>query len=311
MIDSRIPLLAAESVADTGRTINQVTNNLLNAVQTNKNNQHRNALLELAQNKENRTQEVHNLQFGQAQGQQLHRALKALEGTDANTRSAQIEFMAESLGKFGFDDDDRQLLSTDQGLKQAIQITSQFSRLNDDNTPSDVRSFQFFQNLSTEDQEAFLRTKRAGQTGKIGDVQGNINPLNGNFEPLTEGRPDTQENIQGKISDQQATKAAKKEAAISAIKKSKEAFERIAPIRKNIANFDEAIRLIDEGAETGVVASRLPSVRQASIELDSLQGRLGLDVIGNTTFGALSEAELRFALDTACLLYTSPSPRDS
>lgn len=80
---------------------------------------------------------------------------------------------------------------------------------------------------------------------------------------------------------------------------STKAFDRLEKINTNIANIDEAIRLIDEGAETGVIKSKLPSVRAASIKLDNLQGRLGLDVIGSTTFGALSESELKFALDTA------------
>lgn len=92
---------------------------------------------------------------------------------------------------------------------------------------------------------------------------------------------------------------ASKAAAKAAIKRSENAFDKIGQIRKGIANIDEAIRLIDEGAATGVVAARLPSVRASSIELDNLQGRLGLDVIGNTTFGALSESELKFALATA------------
>ena len=33
--------------------------------------------------------------------------------------------------------------------------------------------------------------------------------------------------------------------------------------------------------------------------LDNLQAQLGLNVISNTTFGALSESELKFALDSA------------
>jgi len=62
---------------------------------------------------------------------------------------------------------------------------------------------------------------------------------------------------------------------------------------------NEAISLIDQGAETGVIASRLPSVKEASVKLDNLQQQMGLDVIANTTFGALSGPELRFALDSA------------
>ena len=77
------------------------------------------------------------------------------------------------------------------------------------------------------------------------------------------------------------------------------AFNRLEKINTSINNIDEAIRLVDEGAATGAIYGRLPSIRAASVKLDNLQGRLGLDVVGNTTFGALSEAELKFALDVA------------
>ncbi len=85
----------------------------------------------------------------------------------------------------------------------------------------------------------------------------------------------------------------------AAVTQGMKAFEKIEPLRKNIANYDEAIRLVNEGAGTGAIQSKLPSLQQASIELDNLQGQLGLDVIGDTTFGALSESELKFALSTA------------
>lgn len=90
-----------------------------------------------------------------------------------------------------------------------------------------------------------------------------------------------------------------KAAAKQAIKLSGEAFNNLAKIRTNILNLDEGVRLIDEGASTGVIASKLPSFTRASQELDNLQGKLGLDVVGSSTFGALSESELAFALDTA------------
>jgi len=90
-----------------------------------------------------------------------------------------------------------------------------------------------------------------------------------------------------------------KAAGKQAIEKSGEAFDQLANIDSNMSNLDEAVRLLDEGAQTGLVVGRLPSVSKASRELDNLQARLGLDVIGNTTFGALSESELNFALNTA------------
>lgn len=84
-----------------------------------------------------------------------------------------------------------------------------------------------------------------------------------------------------------------------AAKISTSAYKELRNIDKNIRNIDEAIGLIDKGAETGFVMSKLPSVKAASVELDNLQGRLGLDVLNTTTFGALSAGELAFALATA------------
>lgn len=78
------------------------------------------------------------------------------------------------------------------------------------------------------------------------------------------------------------------------------AFDRVEKVYQNIDNLREAVRLVEEeGADTGAIADRMPSFRSAAVKLDNLQGRLGLDVIGSTTFGALSEAELKFALSTA------------
>jgi len=68
----------------------------------------------------------------------------------------------------------------------------------------------------------------------------------------------------------------------------------------NIANLKEARRLVsEEGASTGVFQRFLPTFRDSTIALREVQRRLGLDVIGSVTFGALSEGELQLALDTA------------
>lgn len=77
-------------------------------------------------------------------------------------------------------------------------------------------------------------------------------------------------------------------------------FDRIQKIDTNVRNIDRAIRAIDEGASTGAIESRFfPSFRRATKELEQVQRELGLDVIGATTFGALSEGELNLALETA------------
>jgi hypothetical protein len=97
----------------------------------------------------------------------------------------------------------------------------------------------------------------------------------------------------------QGLRSGERDAAKAAINQSITAFKKLAPIKKNIKNLTEGIRLIDEGAQTGVIAKRFPSIKTSSIALDNLQGRLGLDIIADVTFGALSESELAFAKDTA------------
>lgn len=96
-----------------------------------------------------------------------------------------------------------------------------------------------------------------------------------------------------------ALEAASQSAANNAQEASMNSFEQLAGIRQNIALMGDAAEALRNGAETGPIASRLPSFREQSIKLDNIQAQLGLNVIQNTTFGSLSESELRFALDTA------------
>jgi hypothetical protein len=86
----------------------------------------------------------------------------------------------------------------------------------------------------------------------------------------------------------------------AAVDLSIEAFKQIGNIRSNILNLDRAIQLVEEeGANTGVIASKLPTWGQATLELENLQKTLGLDVIGAVTFGALSQSELDLAQTVA------------
>lgn len=84
-----------------------------------------------------------------------------------------------------------------------------------------------------------------------------------------------------------------------AVEASGEAFKTLAKVGQSIANIDDAILQIDNGANTGPIISMLPSFTAASVNLDNVQRRMGLDVIGNVTFGALSKGELDLALATA------------
>ena len=83
------------------------------------------------------------------------------------------------------------------------------------------------------------------------------------------------------------------------------AFEKVGEIRTNIANLEEAKRLLTPedqgggGANSGQLADLLPNWKASTIALENVKNRLGLDVVGSVTFGALSESELNMALNTA------------
>ena len=63
--------------------------------------------------------------------------------------------------------------------------------------------------------------------------------------------------------------------------------------------YGEIITAIDGGANTGYLNEILPSMTEATLALENLQAQLGLNVLQSTTFGALSESELKFALSSA------------
>ena len=98
----------------------------------------------------------------------------------------------------------------------------------------------------------------------------------------------------------QTERAGGRAAATFAVKASGEAFDNILSSRTNIANLREAKRLIlEEGANTGFIVDNFPSWKDSTIALDNVKNRLGLDVVGSVTFGALSASELDLALNTA------------
>lgn len=76
-------------------------------------------------------------------------------------------------------------------------------------------------------------------------------------------------------------------------------FEQLPKIEGNIANLDEAIRLVQAGAQTGIIESKVPTWNASTIALRNVKNRLGLDIISSVTFGALSEGELSLAMETA------------
>ena len=85
-----------------------------------------------------------------------------------------------------------------------------------------------------------------------------------------------------------------------------DAFVSIGKANAAIGNIDSAIKAIDDGANTGPVDNWFPSFKTATIELQNAGNRMGLDVIGAVTFGALSAGEMKLAMSTALPMDMQP-----
>jgi hypothetical protein len=92
---------------------------------------------------------------------------------------------------------------------------------------------------------------------------------------------------------------AAKEAGKVAVTASKEAYDSLQKVRKNISNVQTAIDALDNGAAAGAIEKYFPDITTASASLSNAMNQLGLDVIGSVTFGALSEGEMKLAMETA------------
>jgi len=78
-----------------------------------------------------------------------------------------------------------------------------------------------------------------------------------------------------------------------------EAWASYGQLQSSIGTIDEAINALDAGGKSGGFEKFLPNITEASARLTNAMDRMGLDVISATTFGALSEGELRLAMETA------------
>ena len=97
-----------------------------------------------------------------------------------------------------------------------------------------------------------------------------------------------------------------KAAADAQIKMATDAITSVSKIRNGIANIDVAINALDQGAPSGIIMQYLPAITDAAVELNNAKNRLGLDVVGSVTFGALSEGEMKLAMDTAIPMGMTP-----
>jgi hypothetical protein len=143
-----------------------------------------------------------------------------------------------------------------------------------------------------------IQVLKSGETA-VTDPQGNI--LEG--EERSQAIRDAQEfgvDVQQRRAKGRATGAGTGKAALKS-------FERVGKIRENIVDLQKGIDLIEkEGATTGFIQDFLPNMKASTRKLANLRRKLGLNVVGAVTFGALSKGELDLAMDVALPKGISP-----
>ena len=89
-------------------------------------------------------------------------------------------------------------------------------------------------------------------------------------------------------------------------KKFESAVADLESLGSQLLNLKTAKAALDAGADSGVLRQYMPSFEAATSQLRTAANKLGLDIVGSVTFGALSAGELNLALTTALDLSLPP-----
>ena len=167
---------------------------------------------------------------------------------------------------------------------------------------------------------AFDQANSMGPTGAMRERQALLNDLNSTNEDVRKSAevalkltaaPVGSANITQATTDglseqvgksQAIIKGAAKFGELTAVSRAKaidKGFESIEIINKGLGNIDRAIQAVKDGASTGKITSKFPSIARATVELEQIADSMALDVIGSVTLGAISEAELDLARQVA------------
>ena len=90
-------------------------------------------------------------------------------------------------------------------------------------------------------------------------------------------------------------------------KKFESAVADLDSLGSQLVNLKAAKAALDDGADSGVLRQYMPSFESATSQLRTAANKLGLDIVGSVTFGALSAGELNLALTTALDLSLPPA----
>lgn len=170
------------------------------------------------------------------------------------------------------------------GFKSAMSAAGEAQEV----VPAETRAFEGLIEGFTPEEQDNARKIKAGLKGRA--------VSNAVLSAIDSG--DITSLAQAKAEIKQAEKFSEMSAA-SRAKTIDKSYDGIQKIDAGIRNIDDALGALGTGAGTGAIEKFFPSIKAASVELENIRGRMALDVVGATTFGALSAGELALAKDIA------------
>ena len=227
-----------------------------------------------------------------------------LDSNDAQGAIAQLNRQKQQAKELGLADEVAevdaaiQAIQSPEGFGRVKQATDSFLQLSSGIPQSQQKPIQFGAQQTFKDSEGnlFFGTQKRDPT--TGDVATAFSAVSGDQSAKPIGQLSLVSGL-GETAPEKQESSIRKGLLEDAAAVSKDAFEQLKPINVSISTIDEAIDAIDKGASSGFFEKFFPSFKESTIALENAAQRMGLDVISATTFGALSEGELKLAMDTA------------
>lgn len=160
--------------------------------------------------------------------------------------------------------------------------------------PAAVREYQFFKNLDPEAQAEYQTLKRSGNIIDLGGGGVGYRGPDGTVQVLVSPEAATARDGTAALASSEGTSLGTQNVTDSTA-----ARERFTAISETNALYQQAWDLLDSGGATsGTLESALPTIRDASIDLQNVGNQLGFQIVAGGKFGQLTEKELELALET-------------
>lgn len=156
--------------------------------------------------------------------------------------------------------------------------------------PAAVKEYEYFKSLDPEARAEYMSLKRDGKLVDLGGGGVGFRNADGSITTLVTPESATDANVTAQEAENNVNTATNDVSSVA---------DSLGAARSAQAQYAEAYRLVDEeGANTGALESKLPTIQAASKELEVIGNMLGLNIVAGGKFGQLTEKELELALQT-------------